>query len=85
MMVDHGLTDAGRSWLAERGFVRGDGRRPFCRTCLDWSERRHHLGGALGAQILSRALDEGWARRGEGRVIHFGQRGAAAFDRLFGL
>jgi DNA-binding transcriptional ArsR family regulator len=85
MMVDHGLTDAGRFWLAERGFVRGDGRRPFCRTCLDWSERRHHLGGALGAQILSRALDEGWARRGEGRVIDFGQRGAAVFDRLFGL
>jgi len=85
MMVDHGLTDAGRFWLAERGFVRGDGLRPFCRTCLDWSERRHHLGGALGAQILSRALDEGWARRGEGRVIDFGQRGAAAFDRLFGL
>jgi len=85
MMVDHGLTDAGRFWLAERGFVRGDGRRPFCRTCLDWSERRHHLGGALGAQILSRALDEGWARRGEGRVIDFGQRGGAAFDRLFGL
>lgn len=85
MMVDHGLTDAGRLWLAGRGFVRGDGRRPFCRTCLDWSERRHHLGGALGAQILSRALDEGWARRGEGRVIDFGQRGGVAFDRLFGL
>ncbi|MGN6818077.1 MAG: ArsR/SmtB family transcription factor [Sphingomonas sp.] len=85
LMVDHGLTDAGRAWLAERGFVKGDGRRPFCRTCLDWSERRHHLGGALGAQILSRALDEGWARRGEGRVIEFSQRGTASFDRLFGL
>lgn len=85
LMVDLGLTDAGRAWLAERGFARGDGRRPFCRTCLDWSERRHHLGGALGAQILTRALDEGWARRGEGRVIDFGQRGGAAFDRLFGL
>jgi DNA-binding transcriptional ArsR family regulator len=85
MMIDHGLTDAGRDWLAERGFVRGDGRRPFCRTCLDWSERRHHLGGALGAQILSRTLGEGWARRGEGRVIDFGQSGAVAFDRLFGL
>jgi hypothetical protein len=85
MMVDHGLTDAGRAWLAERGFVRGDGRRPFCRICLDWSERRHHLGGALGAQILSRALDEGWARRGEGRVIDFSPRGGVAFDRLFGM
>ena len=85
LMIDHGLTDAGRAWLAERGFMQGDGRRPFCRTCLDWSERRHHLGGALGAQILSRALDRGWARRGEGRAILFSNSGRAAFDRLFGL
>ena len=85
LMIDHGLTDAGRAWLAERGFVQGDGRRPFCRTCLDWSERRHHLGGVLGAQILSRALDRGWARRGEGRAILFSNSGRAAFDRLFGL
>jgi DNA-binding transcriptional ArsR family regulator len=85
LMIDHGLTDAGRAWLAERGFMQGDGRRPFCRTCLDWSERRHHLGGVLGAQILSRALDRGWARRGEGRAILFSNSGRAAFDRLFGL
>ncbi len=85
LMVDQGLTDAGRAWLADRGFAKGDGRRPFCRTCLDWSERRHHLGGALGVQILHRVLDEGWARRGEGRVVEFTQRGAAAFDALFGL
>ena len=85
LMIDQGLTDAGRAWLAERGFVQSDGGRPFCRTCLDWSERRHHLGGALGAQILNRVLDEGWARRGEGRVILFSDSGGAAFGRLFGL
>ncbi len=85
LMVDAALTDAGRAWFAERGFTPGEGRRPFCRTCLDWSERRHHLGGSLGAAILSYALDRGWARRGEGRVIAFSPRGAADFDTLLGL
>lgn len=83
LMVDQMLTDAGRAWFADRGFAKGDGRRPFCRTCLDWSERRHHLGGALGAAILERTLEQGWARRGEGRVIAFTPKGAAAFDALF--
>ncbi|THD38266.1 MAG: ArsR family transcriptional regulator [Sphingomonas sp.] len=85
MLDDSGLTDAGRTWFAARGFVKGDGRRAFCRTCLDWSERRHHLGGALGAAIFDRALAEKWAERGAGRVVFFSARGAAAFDRLFEL
>lgn len=84
LMVDDALSDTGRLWFAERGFVAGPGRRPFCRTCLDWSERRPHLGGGLGAAILNRALDKRWATRGEGRVISFSLRGAAAFDALFG-
>ena len=55
-------------------------RRPLCRLCLDWSERRSHLGGALGAAILDHIVAAGWASPGEGRVIRFHQRGAAAFD-----
>lgn len=38
-------------------------RRPVCRTCLDWSERRPHLGGALGKAVLDHAMAKGWARR----------------------
>ncbi|HUR79663.1 MAG TPA: helix-turn-helix transcriptional regulator [Thermoanaerobaculia bacterium] len=38
-------------------------RRTLCRLCLDWSERRHHLGGALGAAILDRMFALKWARR----------------------
>jgi DNA-binding transcriptional ArsR family regulator len=38
-------------------------RRPLCRACLDWSERKSHLGGALGAAILARFLSQRWARR----------------------
>jgi DNA-binding transcriptional ArsR family regulator len=58
-------------------------RRPLCRLCLDWSERRSHLGGALGAAILDHIVAAGWASRGEGRVIRFHQRGGAAFDAAF--
>jgi DNA-binding transcriptional ArsR family regulator len=39
--------------------------RIFARPCLDWSERRPHLGGALGAALLDACLSQGWVRRGE--------------------
>src|SRR3981189_1814869 len=38
-------------------------RRPVCKACLDWSERRHHLAGTLGAAILTRATELKWAAR----------------------
>lgn len=60
-------------------------RRPLCRTCLDWSERRNHLAGALGAGILGHVLAKGWAVREAGRVVRFTPRGGAAFDAAFGL
>ena len=59
-------------------------RRPVCRACLDWSERRSHLGGALGAAILGRVVGAGWARRGEGRVMIFTEAGSRAFATAFG-
>ena len=47
-------------------------RRPFCRTCLDWSERRHHLAGTLGTVLLDRFQQLGWARRvPDSRVLAF--------------
>lgn len=54
-------------------------RRPVCRTCLDWSERRHHLAGALGSALLGRIEQLGWARRVAGsRVMTFDACGEAA-------
>ncbi|HUL65287.1 MAG TPA: helix-turn-helix transcriptional regulator [Burkholderiaceae bacterium] len=59
-------------------------RRPLCRTCLDWSVRRHHLGGAVGAGVLARMFALGWARRAKGsRVVTFTPAGAAALSRKF--
>jgi DNA-binding transcriptional ArsR family regulator len=80
------VTPEGTSFFAGLGIdiaILGGARRPLCRLCLDWSERKSHLGGALGAALLDHIVTAGWAARGEGRVIRFHPRGAAAFDRAF--
>ena len=60
-------------------------RRPFCRTCLDWSERRHHLAGQLGAALLDRFQQLGWARRvPDSRVLAFTADGEAALRAWLG-
>jgi hypothetical protein len=60
-------------------------RRTLCRPCLDWSERRHHLGGALGAAILARIFALRWARRElNSRAILFSTSGERSLHQLFG-
>lgn len=60
-------------------------KRPICRTCLDWSERRPHLAGGLGARVLARIFELKWARRLEGsRIVRFTPRGEAKIKALFG-
>lgn len=81
------LTDRGRRFFAEFGIDLATlerGRRPVCRACLDWSERRSHLGGALGAALLSRLVERGWARREAGRVLTFTCAGLGEFRSVFG-
>jgi DNA-binding transcriptional ArsR family regulator len=59
-------------------------RRPLCRHCLDWSVRRHHLGGALGAALLQRVFALGWARRAKAsRAVNFTPAGEAALREQF--
>jgi hypothetical protein len=59
-------------------------RRPMCRACLDWSVRRSHLAGSLGAAILDKMLAQKWARRDAGgRALIFSPRGRQAFRRTF--
>lgn len=60
------VTRKGWNWLAEFGISENDlvkNRRPITRQCLDWSERRPHLAGQLGALILKKMLQKGWFRR----------------------
>ncbi len=81
------LTAAGEKFVAEFGIdlaALAATRRPLCRTCLDWSERRSHLAGALGAALLARMVTLGWARRDAGsRVVAFSRSGQNRFDRTF--
>ena len=59
-------------------------RRPVCRACLDWSVRRSHLAGTLGAAILDKILVETWARREkDSRAVIFSPPGKQAFERVF--
>ncbi len=61
-------------------------RRPLCRACLDWSARRPHLAGALGAALLARFVALGWARIAKGsRVVTFPASGERALRERFGL
>lgn len=61
------------------------GGRPHCRPCLDWSERRMHLAGRLGALICRHCLDSGWLLRGTGtRALTITPRGAVALRDWLG-
>lgn len=92
ILAEHGddvaLTDHGRQVLQRRGLdvaALERRRRPLCRTCVDWSERRHHLGGSLGAAVLSHVTAEGWARRdAASRVVRFDRNGERRFVDWYG-
>ncbi|HYW55413.1 MAG TPA: winged helix-turn-helix domain-containing protein [Polaromonas sp.] len=58
-------------------------RRQFACTCLDWSERQDHLGGALGAALADHFTQQGWiTRKKHSRLVLVSAEGAAHFKRL---
>ena len=82
------LTGKGRDFCEVAGIeidTAASRRRPICRPCLDWSVRRDHLAGALGAALLDKCYARGWARRLPGsRVVQFTRAGERAFRECFG-
>jgi DNA-binding transcriptional ArsR family regulator len=61
-------------------------KRPTCRTCLDWSERRPHLSGAVGAAILERIRELGWVKgRQASRALLVTALGERGFAEVFGI
>jgi DNA-binding transcriptional ArsR family regulator len=77
------LTGRGREVLGELGVeVPVGNRRPLLRDCLDWTERREHLAGAVPAAVLSRAVDASWVTRGEHRAVRLMPAAREPFTRL---
>jgi DNA-binding transcriptional ArsR family regulator len=61
-------------------------RRSFARKCLDWTERHHHIGGSLGAALLSRFMEMKWlAGVRETRAVRLTHDGERGFERAFGI
>ena len=91
-LVDEGstveATKEGAAILAGWGIDVGAQRkrkRRFACTCLDWSERRAHLGGALGAALLDHWTREGWVEHAhQPRVLRITPAGRQQFDALLG-
>jgi DNA-binding transcriptional ArsR family regulator len=83
------LSRKGRAFLLDLGVdidKAERARRVFSRQCLDWSERRAHIGGALGAAIADRLLRLGWLEKRSGgralRVTTAGRRGLVKTFKL---
>lgn len=85
--TDFALTEAGRDFLEDLGIdveALERERRPVCKSCLDWSERRTHMAGALGTALLDRFIGLGWAERvPKSRIISFSPKGQKAFETHF--
>jgi DNA-binding transcriptional ArsR family regulator len=80
------ITPAGSEFLHGLGVQARPSRRLLCRPCLDWSERRPHLAGAIGAALCARCLEMGWLRRREGtRALLITPAGEQGFRARFGV
>jgi DNA-binding transcriptional ArsR family regulator len=69
-------------WQIDLALLQG-GRRPLARRCLDWTEKRYHLSGALGAAICSEFLKRRWITREKTtRIVHLSTAGRRELDEL---
>ena len=79
-----GLSPRGEKWATTLGIdlpALRTRRRMLCRPCLDWSERRTHLAGSLGAAILDRMVALRYVRRTSGRAVTLSENGARLIER----
>jgi DNA-binding transcriptional ArsR family regulator len=83
------VTDAGAKVLTEFGVdlsLKRKSKRIFCKPCLDWSERRHHIAGHVGAEIQRRCMELGWLIRvNDTRAVQLTAAGQTGLRDTFGL
>jgi DNA-binding transcriptional ArsR family regulator len=83
------VTPAGLAFLSKLGVDLSAARakrRVFCRPCLDWTERRSHIGGAVGAALAKRCFDLKWIERiGSSRAVAITPAGRRGLLEQFGL
>jgi DNA-binding transcriptional ArsR family regulator len=83
------ITEAGARFLGDLGLDLAGAagrRRRFCRPCIDWSERRPHLGGAVGAALAQRCFVLGWIERvKDSRAVAITLPGRDGFLSNFGV
>lgn len=82
------ITPAGTRFLTGFGvdLFAGSGRRRFCRLCMDWTERRPHIAGVVGAAITRRCFDLGWTERmKDSSAVIVTASGKRGFRELFGV
>jgi DNA-binding transcriptional ArsR family regulator len=83
------VTDCGVVFLEKFGVdlaAARSRRRIFCRPCLDWTERRPHLGGSVGAVLAQRCFDLGWLERmRDSRALIVTKAGRRGLSETFGL
>ena len=88
MITTTGIALFERLGIQVRGSSGSNDKRPrvLCRPCIDWSERRPHLAGAVGAALCARSLSEGWVRRIEGtRGVAVTPKGAQVYREVLGV
>jgi len=87
VLTDEGgeVTPSGGRFLSAFGAdLTPRSRRIFCQPCLDWSERRYHLKGLVGARILDRLLGLGWLKHVSGsRALQLTASGRAGLSEVF--
>jgi DNA-binding transcriptional ArsR family regulator len=80
------LTGKGRAALETAGIETPRQKRPALRECIDWTERRPHLAGSIGAAICRHAFGAGWIERiGSGRAVRVTPLGVRELDRHLGV